>query len=171
MIHPTYARSVRGLRCRARMRPFTWASNRGFSAGISLAGAGYRCRSPQPDASARRDCHHNIANASFGAPQEAVKSDERAALDTGRTRALEPNMVWTADFKGEFRLKGGTGPYCYPLTVLDLHSRFSHPDDGHPLPIAAHPSTGFRLTHHPGSTRLALVSSQFGSRPIHNDQC
>lgn len=51
-------------------------------------------------------------------------TDERAALDTGRTRALEPNMVWTADFKGEFRLKSGTGPYCYPLTVLDLHSRF-----------------------------------------------
>jgi transposase-like protein len=54
------------------------------------------------------------------------RSEERAALDTGRTRALEPNMVWTADFKGEFRLrlKNGIGPYCYPLTVLDLHSRF-----------------------------------------------
>lgn len=52
------------------------------------------------------------------------RPDDRAALDTGRTRALEPNMVWTADFKGEFRLRSGTGPYCYPLTVLDLHSRF-----------------------------------------------
>jgi transposase InsO family protein len=52
------------------------------------------------------------------------RGKERAALDTGRTRALEPNMVWTADFKGEFRLKSGCGPYCYPLTVLDLHSRF-----------------------------------------------
>lgn len=52
------------------------------------------------------------------------RGDERRALDTGRTRALEPNMVWTADFKGEFRLKSGCGPYCYPLTVLDLHSRF-----------------------------------------------
>lgn len=50
--------------------------------------------------------------------------DERVALDTGRTRAHEPNMVWTADFKGEFRLRSGTGVYCYPLTVLDLHSRF-----------------------------------------------
>ncbi|MCA1838336.1 MAG: integrase core domain-containing protein [Actinobacteria bacterium] len=49
---------------------------------------------------------------------------ERAALDTGRTSAFEPNMVWTADFKGEFRLGSGTGVYCYPLTVLDLHSRF-----------------------------------------------
>lgn len=52
------------------------------------------------------------------------RHDERSALDTGRTRALEPNMVWTADFKGEFRLNNGTGRYCYPLTVLDLHSRF-----------------------------------------------
>ena len=52
------------------------------------------------------------------------RGNERKALNTGRTRALEPNMVWTADFKGEFRLKSGCGPYCYPLTVLDLHSRF-----------------------------------------------
>jgi transposase InsO family protein len=52
------------------------------------------------------------------------RSSERRDLDTGRTRALEPNMVWTADFKGEFRLNAGAGPYCYALTVLDLHSRY-----------------------------------------------
>ena len=43
-------------------------------------------------------------------------------LDQLLTRAQGPNDVWTADFKGEFRL--GTGAYCYPLTVLDAHSRF-----------------------------------------------
>ncbi len=43
--------------------------------------------------------------------------------ETGRTRAFEPNLVWTADFKGEFRLGPG-GDYCYPLTVMDLHSRY-----------------------------------------------
>lgn len=32
------------------------------------------------------------------------------------------NDVWTADFKGEFRL--GDGQLCYPLTVADLKSRF-----------------------------------------------
>jgi putative transposase len=48
---------------------------------------------------------------------------EHAALETGRTRAFEPNFVWTADFKGEFRLGPG-GAYCYPLTVMDLHSRY-----------------------------------------------
>ena len=47
---------------------------------------------------------------------------ERAALDGAPTRALEPNMVWTADFKGEFRLR--SGGYCYPLTVLDLHTHY-----------------------------------------------
>lgn len=36
--------------------------------------------------------------------------------------AAEPNDVWTADFKGEFLLSDRT--YCYPLTVVDHHSRF-----------------------------------------------
>lgn len=50
--------------------------------------------------------------------------DQRVALDTGRTKALEPNTVWTADFKGQFRLRVGGRVYCYPLTVMDLHSRY-----------------------------------------------
>jgi transposase InsO family protein len=33
-----------------------------------------------------------------------------------------PNAVWTTDFKGQFRT--GDGVYCYPLTVVDGHSRF-----------------------------------------------
>jgi len=33
-----------------------------------------------------------------------------------------PNAVWTADFKGQFRL--GDGTLCYPLTVADGYSRF-----------------------------------------------
>ena len=48
---------------------------------------------------------------------------ERAAwAATGLTTPQAPNDVWTADFKGEFRLR--SGPYCYPLTVADLQSRF-----------------------------------------------
>lgn len=43
-------------------------------------------------------------------------------MDLGLTSGSAPNDVWTTDFKGEFRL--GTGPYCYPLTVLDYESRF-----------------------------------------------
>lgn len=33
------------------------------------------------------------------------------------------NELWQTDFKGEFRTKDGK--YCYPLTILDDHSRFS----------------------------------------------
>lgn len=36
--------------------------------------------------------------------------------------AERPNELWTADFKGQFRLLDGT--LCYPLTVQDAHSRF-----------------------------------------------
>lgn len=50
------------------------------------------------------------------------RETERAALDRARTPATEPNQVWTADFKGEFRLTSGA--YCYPLTVLDLHTHY-----------------------------------------------
>ncbi len=34
----------------------------------------------------------------------------------------EPNEVWCADFKGQFRVQ--TGQYCYPLTITDHRSRF-----------------------------------------------
>ena len=34
----------------------------------------------------------------------------------------EPNDLWTADFKGQFRT--GNGVYCYPLTIADQHTRF-----------------------------------------------
>lgn len=33
-----------------------------------------------------------------------------------------PNVVWTADFKGEFKTRDGR--YCYPLTVVDGCSRY-----------------------------------------------
>ena len=52
------------------------------------------------------------------------QSGERKALDGSLTRGLDPNMVWTADFKGQFRLRKGSGAYCYPLTVLDLHTHY-----------------------------------------------
>jgi transposase InsO family protein len=45
-----------------------------------------------------------------------------ARLESGRTIASSANVVWTADFKGQFRV--GSGEYCYPLTVLDLHHHY-----------------------------------------------
>jgi transposase InsO family protein len=38
------------------------------------------------------------------------------------TPMTEPNDVWTADYKGQF--KTGDGLYCYPLTIADGQSRF-----------------------------------------------
>lgn len=37
-------------------------------------------------------------------------------------KANESNIVWSIDFKGQFRLT--TGKYCYPLTVTDNYSRY-----------------------------------------------
>ena len=36
--------------------------------------------------------------------------------------ATQPNAVWCADFKGEFRTRDGQ--WCYPLTVTDAYSRY-----------------------------------------------
>ncbi len=38
------------------------------------------------------------------------------------TQAAAPNDVWTTDFKGQFLLRDDR--YCYPLTLVDLFSRF-----------------------------------------------
>ena len=52
------------------------------------------------------------------------RSLSESELERKRTLAQSPNEVWTADFKGEFRLKRGRGSYCFPLTVLDLNTRY-----------------------------------------------
>lgn len=36
--------------------------------------------------------------------------------------ATAPNELWTIDYKGQFRTRDGR--YCYPLTVVDAHSRY-----------------------------------------------
>jgi putative transposase len=55
-----------------------------------------------------------------------VPSRRRRSLPShpGRpqTPMREPNEIWTADFKGQFRTRDGL--YCYPLTVVDGYSRF-----------------------------------------------
>ncbi len=33
-----------------------------------------------------------------------------------------PNATWCVDFKGHFRTQDGSK--CYPLTIIDAHSRF-----------------------------------------------
>lgn len=36
--------------------------------------------------------------------------------------ATQPNELWSADFKGQFKM--GNGRWCYPLTVMDHASRY-----------------------------------------------
>jgi putative transposase len=52
-----------------------------------------------------------------GKPRRRRTHPGEPAFDADR-----PNAVWTADFKGEFRL--GDGTMCYPLTIQDAYSRF-----------------------------------------------
>jgi transposase InsO family protein len=44
------------------------------------------------------------------------------AQGTPLSQAVQPNDLWCADFKGEFRL--GNRQYCYPLTVSDQAARY-----------------------------------------------
>jgi len=39
-----------------------------------------------------------------------------------KTTTNAPNDIWTADYKGHFKMRNGL--YCYPLTVCDMHSRY-----------------------------------------------
>ena len=67
---------------------------------------------------------------------------KREGLITGKSRrirrkhpgcpttvATEPNQIWTADYKGHFKMRNGA--YCYPLTVCDMYSRYLLGCDGH----------------------------------------
>lgn len=58
-----------------------------------------------------------------GLVRQRRRSDRRVVpLDLPLVEPIFPNDLWTADFKGEFRLQ--RGPWCYPLTVVDSASRY-----------------------------------------------
>ena len=44
------------------------------------------------------------------------------AKGTALSASNEPNGLWCADYKGEFKLSNKQ--YCYPLTITDYHSRY-----------------------------------------------
>ena len=53
---------------------------------------------------------------------QARKKRRYRAEGTTLQHATQPNGLWCADFKGEFRL--GNRNYCYPLTITDYRSRY-----------------------------------------------
>lgn len=55
-------------------------------------------------------------------PRRRKNREAGLGIDSVLTTASDPNDVWSADFKGEFRLSNGN--YCYPLTVQDVSSRY-----------------------------------------------
>jgi transposase InsO family protein len=57
-----------------------------------------------------------------GLVRKRRRRSPRTTWRPARTAADQPNRVWTADFKGQFRL--GNGRLCYPLTVVDAFSRY-----------------------------------------------
>jgi len=95
--------------------------------------------------------------------------------------AAAPNMVWSVDFKGQFRL--GNGEWCYPLTLSDNASRYllvchglAHPTEAgvwpqfrrafeqYGLPEALRSDNGapFASTALGGLTRLAVWLLKLG---------
>jgi hypothetical protein len=89
------------------------------------------------DAMSRRNPDRQLPAISTGAKILAEaglvkprRGSRRAHPGCPQTTAAEPNDIWPADYKGQFRLKNGQ--YCFPLTVSDLATRFVLGVDAHP---------------------------------------
>ena len=89
------------------------------------------------DAMSRRNPDRQLPAISTGAKILAEaglvkprRGSRRAHPGCPQTTAAEPNDIWPADYKGQFRLKNGQ--YCFPLTVSDLSSRYLLGCDAHP---------------------------------------
>jgi transposase InsO family protein len=67
---------------------------------------------PQPSTITAILKRHQLLDLKESAKHQAFLRFERAA----------PNELWQMDFKGQFKLPQG---HCYPLTILDDHSRFA----------------------------------------------
>jgi transposase InsO family protein len=84
-------------------------------------------RDPGVDLPAISTAAKILAEAGLVKPRRRYR---RAHPGCPQTKAAQPNDIWPADYKGQFRLKNGT--YCFPLTVSDLASRFILGVDAHP---------------------------------------
>lgn len=55
--------------------------------------------------------------------QPHIYGPDKETMATSRFEREAPNQLWQMDFKGEFSL--GNQQLCYPLTLIDDHSRFN----------------------------------------------
>jgi putative transposase len=77
-------------------------------------------RDPTREVPSIATVHRTLAR--HGRVRPRGRSRRRAHPGRPLAPMTEPNAVWSADFKGHFRM--GSGLYCYPLTVQDGASRF-----------------------------------------------
>ena len=57
--------------------------------------------------------------------KQILSSSAAGPAATKRFEHEAPNLLWQMDFKGYFRMTDARAGRCYPLTVLDDHSRFA----------------------------------------------
>ena len=99
-----------------------------------------------------------LKRAGYIAPRRRSARARGAWAATDLTPPRAPNDVWTADFKGEFRLQ--RGPYCYPLTVADRQSRF----------VVGLRARGDRQRAHPGPVPSARRARRVARRRAHRQR-
>ena len=75
---------------------------------------------PADQVPARATIHRILVR--HGRVSRRRRSRVRAHPGRPQTPITGPNVVWSVDFKGQF--KTGDGRYCYPLTVQDAYSRY-----------------------------------------------
>jgi transposase InsO family protein len=102
---------------------------------------------------------------------------------------LAPNEVWSADFKGKFRM--GNKVYCYPLTIADSYSRYVFAAKGmhhantknskpvfidtfrnYGMPLQIHTDNGAPFAHINSLGRLSKLGVWFmelGIKPVYSD--
>jgi transposase InsO family protein len=70
--------------------------------------------------------HHKTVSAILRRHDRQVLSSTKAGPPaTKRFEHEAPNLLWQMDFKGHFAMTDARAHRCYPLTVLDDHSRFA----------------------------------------------
>ena len=57
--------------------------------------------------------------------RKIISGNSGEVLATKRFEHEAPNLLWQMDFKGHFAMTDARAKRCYPLTVLDDHSRFA----------------------------------------------
>jgi len=102
---------------------------------------------------------------------------------------VEPNEIWSTDFKGKFRM--GNGVYCHPLTIADSKSRYLFAIKGlerpdiessrpvfervfreHGLPLQLHSDNGSPFGNPMSLRRMTTLSIWFmelGITPVYSD--